>query len=330
MARIRTIKPEFWTDSKILRLTIPARLFFIGLWNFADDNGVIPDDTLQLKAQIFPCDNIDVGKLIDELESVGLIKRFDNGKRYIWIINFLKHQRIDRPRKSNYPLPQQHTCVFELCQTQDNFSQTSLSDDFTRFHVKSHEITLGTERKGNIKETTNVREESPPSSSPSCEESYHDLLLKIPEHLRELAIAKIKRFNDKGDGYIRRNLIHALKHARGNLLAYLGKALENDYGASELPELKQQELQEEERQKEEEERRKFKIAQDRFNRLSDDEKQRLFDIVLEKFPITKSYYKTSMHGLVEIVAIHELAKEMEQCESSAISQGKQFLSLGHA
>ena len=32
MPRIRTIKPEFWTDEKIIELSLPARLLFIGLW----------------------------------------------------------------------------------------------------------------------------------------------------------------------------------------------------------------------------------------------------------------------------------------------------------
>ena len=104
MPRIRTIKPEFWHDSKILRISIPARLFFIGLWNFADDNGVVEADPLQLRAQIFPCDDVDVGAPLDELEGVGLIQRFgSDGKQYAWVRNFRRHQKIDRPRKSNFP-----------------------------------------------------------------------------------------------------------------------------------------------------------------------------------------------------------------------------------
>ena len=67
MARIRTIKPEFWTDKKIIRLSRDARLFFIGLWNFADDNGVLEADPLQLKAWIFPVDP-DIG--IEEIEKL--------------------------------------------------------------------------------------------------------------------------------------------------------------------------------------------------------------------------------------------------------------------
>ncbi|STV36571.1 primosomal protein I [Klebsiella pneumoniae] len=40
MARIRTVKPEFWTDEKVVECSIPARLLFIGLFNFANDNGM--------------------------------------------------------------------------------------------------------------------------------------------------------------------------------------------------------------------------------------------------------------------------------------------------
>jgi len=34
MARIRTIKPEFWTAEQVMELSRDARLLFIGMWNF--------------------------------------------------------------------------------------------------------------------------------------------------------------------------------------------------------------------------------------------------------------------------------------------------------
>lgn len=34
MARIRTIKPEFWTSEQVMGCAPLARLLFIGLWNF--------------------------------------------------------------------------------------------------------------------------------------------------------------------------------------------------------------------------------------------------------------------------------------------------------
>jgi hypothetical protein len=42
MARIRTIRPEFWTSEQVTECSMPARLLFIGLWNFCDDGGRMP------------------------------------------------------------------------------------------------------------------------------------------------------------------------------------------------------------------------------------------------------------------------------------------------
>ena len=106
MARIRTIKPEFWTDGDILKLSRDARLFYIGLWNFADDNGVLDDDLLGLKVKIFPNNHIKIEKLLKELESIKKVIKYEReGKSYILVKNLTAHQVIDRPRKSNLPLP---------------------------------------------------------------------------------------------------------------------------------------------------------------------------------------------------------------------------------
>jgi len=42
MARIRTIKPEFWVSEQVGECSPNARLLFIGMWNFCDDRGVHP------------------------------------------------------------------------------------------------------------------------------------------------------------------------------------------------------------------------------------------------------------------------------------------------
>ena len=64
MPRIRTIKPEFWTDSKIVALTPHARLLFIGMWNFADDHGCVDDDPMQLKLRVLPADHVDANSCL--------------------------------------------------------------------------------------------------------------------------------------------------------------------------------------------------------------------------------------------------------------------------
>jgi len=106
MARIRTLKPLFWTDEKIVEATMPARLFFIGLLNFADDNGNQPFSARQLKMQIFPADTIDCAPLIDELLRFRLVTRYEVGDRaYLHINGFAKHQVINRKGKSAIPEP---------------------------------------------------------------------------------------------------------------------------------------------------------------------------------------------------------------------------------
>ena len=60
MARIRSIKPKFWDDIKIGRLSRDARLLYIGLWSFSDDIGVVIGDSIWLKSKVFPYDQIQV------------------------------------------------------------------------------------------------------------------------------------------------------------------------------------------------------------------------------------------------------------------------------
>lgn len=105
MARIRTIKPEFWSDGTLMECSLNARLLFIGTWNFADDNGNLDRSAKQIKARIFPGDSIDCEPLIQELIAHGrLIEYSVNGKNYLHIHKFNEHQVINRPGKPHCPL----------------------------------------------------------------------------------------------------------------------------------------------------------------------------------------------------------------------------------
>ena len=52
--RIRQVKPAFWTDAKVAKLSYPTRLFYIGLWCIADDAGWLAWDPEQVGAELFP------------------------------------------------------------------------------------------------------------------------------------------------------------------------------------------------------------------------------------------------------------------------------------
>lgn len=95
MPRIRTIKPDFWTDEKVVELDPWARLLFIGLWNFADDQGYIEYSPKRIKMQIFPGDTTDVSPLLASLLEAGLLVAFDSPVgRLLHIQSWSKHQRV--------------------------------------------------------------------------------------------------------------------------------------------------------------------------------------------------------------------------------------------
>lgn len=106
MARIRTIKPEFWTDEKVVTLSAFARLVFIGLWNFVDDYGRAACSPVRLKMQILPADNADLRQLLAEISGAGLITLYSvDGKDFLQVNGFAKHQKVDTRIASKHPAP---------------------------------------------------------------------------------------------------------------------------------------------------------------------------------------------------------------------------------
>jgi hypothetical protein len=105
MARKRVIDPEFWSDEEIGHWSFQARLFYIGIWNFSDDEGRFKAHDSLLKSQIFPYDNkIDIIRLKQEVAKKVQWYVYD-GQSYGFTRNFMKHQRIDRPSQSKLPAP---------------------------------------------------------------------------------------------------------------------------------------------------------------------------------------------------------------------------------
>lgn len=115
MARIRDLKPDFFLDEDIARLTPMARLCFQGLWTLADREGRLEDRPLKIRACLFPYEpRLDVERLIKELAADrehrpgGFIVRYEvNGEQYIQIRNFSKHQKL-HPREQPSRIPAPH------------------------------------------------------------------------------------------------------------------------------------------------------------------------------------------------------------------------------
>lgn len=106
MARIRSIKPEFWTSPQVVECSPTARLLFIGMWTFCDDSGVHPYDCRRLKMQVFPGDDIPIGDittLVGELIDAGLLISYQVANVGYLRVSGWKHQRIEKP-SFKYPL----------------------------------------------------------------------------------------------------------------------------------------------------------------------------------------------------------------------------------
>ena len=111
MARIRTIKPEAFRSRTIKKLSYPARWTFFGLLVQVDDKGRAMDDIDLIRADVYPLemDEVsakDVEMHIEELSSpsIDMVCRYSvDGQRFLHVINFGKHQRINRASESHIP-----------------------------------------------------------------------------------------------------------------------------------------------------------------------------------------------------------------------------------
>ena len=105
MARIRTIKPEFFTSEDIVALSPLARLFYVSLWCESDREGRLSWRPGTLKMRYLPGDNCDVDLLAQELIDAELIVLYQvEGKTYAEIPTFKNHQVINN-RESESIIP---------------------------------------------------------------------------------------------------------------------------------------------------------------------------------------------------------------------------------
>lgn len=174
MPRRRVIDPGFWSDKKffliilraceksyphrsrksLLRLARDVRLFFIGLWNFCDDEGRFLNDLIKMKGEILPFDaDVNQNQIKNFIEILETAKRVyiyeSEGVSYGIVVKFLKHQTINRPTPSKLPPPDQ--AKFSEWLTEDSLSDSGV----TPSQVKLREVKL------------NKRIPEPPSAGPS-------------------------------------------------------------------------------------------------------------------------------------------------------------------
>lgn len=101
----RTIKPEFFSDTKTGRLSTTSQVLFMGMWCLSDRQGYLENDTEFLKSQILPYFKGNITSNLEEIIAKGLVTVCSFEERNLLNINnFNKHQPIHpHEAQSSYP-----------------------------------------------------------------------------------------------------------------------------------------------------------------------------------------------------------------------------------
>ncbi|MGG7569238.1 hypothetical protein [Streptomyces sirii] len=114
MARIRTIKPEAFASESLAAVSLTAERTFFGLLTQADDHGRFRDQPAVLAGLLWSLrpehGPVDVEEDLTQLAAAQLICRYagGDGKRYLHIVTWRQHQKINRPSGVRHPACPQH------------------------------------------------------------------------------------------------------------------------------------------------------------------------------------------------------------------------------
>src|SRR4029079_8827988 len=102
MARIRSVKPEFWKHEKLSELSVEAHMMAASRLNYADDEGYFNANPRLIKAECCPLREISIREAIHELRKVGYVRlgSSSDGRQYGHVITFLDHQVINKAKES--------------------------------------------------------------------------------------------------------------------------------------------------------------------------------------------------------------------------------------
>jgi hypothetical protein len=178
MARIRSIKPEFWQSSTLARLDPLIVLTFIGMLNHIDDKGRCKDRSALIKAVVHPLreevTTADVEAHLEVLVGAGAVCRYAvDSERFLHLPYFLKGQRIDKPTESVLPPCPSHDPSVQTgdppagVQTRRVVEEpAAMSDGVVQERSANAPGVLPLERKGEEKEKEAGGEDLPPPLTP--------------------------------------------------------------------------------------------------------------------------------------------------------------------
>ncbi|WP_124353290.1 hypothetical protein [Pseudomonas chlororaphis] len=141
MARSRNIKPGFFSNEHLAEVDFATRLLFIGMWTEADREGRLEDRPRRLKMALFPADNVDIEKMLADLEHLGFITRYTVGSfKAIQIVNWSKHQN-PHVKEAKSIIPEMP--VAEPCPVKTGASMVQAPDEPGSFPADSLSLDSG-------------------------------------------------------------------------------------------------------------------------------------------------------------------------------------------
>lgn len=114
MARMqdRMVRAGFWNDPDLLRWPRDKRAFYLGIICAAEPTGCLEDDMFALKLAVFPSpedNDINEEQLKQwrqELVDQGKLREYEaEGKRYLYIMKFWRHQTFRHVGQPKLPIP---------------------------------------------------------------------------------------------------------------------------------------------------------------------------------------------------------------------------------
>ncbi|MFJ2195336.1 hypothetical protein [Streptomyces violaceusniger] len=163
MARIRTIKPEAFVSESLAAVTLTAERTFFGLLTQVDDQGRHRDHAAIIAGQLWVLRPDHTPAYVEEdlaqLADAGLICRYQgpDDKRYLHIVTWQQHQKINRPSKSRLPgCPHHDAPADAVPRTVERTAECSVTEPAPSPHgtlhegsskVREHTVNPGTDDK---------------------------------------------------------------------------------------------------------------------------------------------------------------------------------------
>ena len=204
MARIRTLKTEFWDSPSTAQADLAVRLTFMAMWNWADDSGHGTANVKELEAFVFPNDEVtelprrgsrnsgavwpNFAAILHEVAEVyGVVFYKVKGRPYYRIPSFNEHQAKHYRKESRYPQPEEGEIIdvtsgYAISSTGQAEAQDPVNVGGSRNSgASSRDSGIGTGEQGN-RGTGYIPASADADAdvSPSIEEQFQQWYAKYP------------------------------------------------------------------------------------------------------------------------------------------------------